>query len=52
MRQGKMFADQRGYQFYETSAMAYSDESIRDVFSALGADIKKRFTEDELSILI
>ena len=39
LRQGKMFADQRGYEFFETSAVA-NNGTINDVFSKLASTIK------------
>jgi hypothetical protein len=40
MRQGRMFAEQRGYEFFETSAVS-NNESINDVFTKLSSMIKQ-----------
>jgi hypothetical protein len=47
MRTGKAFAESRGLQFFETSAVL-SDGSINDVFQKLATLIKQNFSEDEL----
>jgi hypothetical protein len=51
MRQGRAFAEQRGYEFFETSAVA-NNGSINDVFSKLASMIKQNFTEEELTSVV
>ena len=47
-KEGRAYAQQRGMQFFETSALL-NDGSINDLFSALATAIKKSFQESELT---
>ena len=47
LKEGKRYADQKGLDFFETSAML-NNGTINDVFSSLATKIKNTFEEKDL----
>ena len=51
MRQGRAFAEARGFEFFETSTVS-PNGGINEVFNKLGEMIKRTFTEEELTSVV
>jgi len=49
VQEGKRYADAKGYQFFETSALRFEDGSINDMFSSLATALKKTYNDSELT---
>ena len=47
IKDGKRYADQKGMEFFETSAKV-NDGSINDVFATLASHIRKSYKDEEL----